>query len=257
MTADSLLEGPRGRGLCLALAHRLHQQLWGSLFHAANHPRDADRRAALIESLHDVDPESLSSGQVAATFVPAIAESIGHAKYWQEPDDEDVVAAHPDVIEALVPLATAICSAPSTSWWSAPVDLTQLRYTDRYDGHEDESAHPPKFGQATEALANWRTEANAGTHSWWSTPAGKELLWTTRPLPGLGSTELVWEEDTLSHPAARIWLQSQTHPDEGANALTFPLGRKSLTSRLRDHKLVPQLSSRRREGERPQRGLRR
>lgn len=213
LKAEALLAGPRGRRLCLAVAHRLYEPVWSSLFRAARHPQDPVRRAGLATQLREVDADQLSKWHEPTRFVPAVAESVGSAMYWQEPDDEDVIAATPQIIDALGAIADAICSSPATAWWTSPADLHHLRYTDRYDtSHRDEPQRPPQLAGAAEKLAAWHFGADQGSENWASGPLGRGLPWTTRPLPGLGSTELVWEEDTLDHPSARVWHLAATTP---------------------------------------------
>jgi hypothetical protein len=206
LTPEVLLSGPRGRRLCLAVAHRLHEPVWSALLQAAHTSRDLSPQGRLLDQLNEVEVGQVSTWLDPTQFVPSVAESVNRAMYWQEPDEEDVLAATPEVADTLAPIAAAICASPAAAWWNSPVDLEHLRYTDRYDAsHRDEPARPPHLSNAATKLAAWHADADKGSSRWWSAPLGEQLPWTTRPLPGLGSTELVWEEDTLGHPSARVW----------------------------------------------------
>jgi hypothetical protein len=137
-----------------------------------------------------------------ATFLEPVAETVGHAMYWQPPHDEDVLAANPEVRAALRPLAAAIAAASATKWWNGPVDLSALRYT---SWAVDGSAEPALTGAATK-LSKWREKTLAEnlaarinrppnsevqySGTWWSMPTLVSLVSTTRPLAGLGSVEL-------------------------------------------------------------------
>jgi hypothetical protein len=51
------------------------------------------------------------------------------------------------------------------------------------------------------------------TGHWWSTPALASVVTTARPLADLGSTELVWREDSLGQPDAAVWqLRTTSEP---------------------------------------------
>ena len=47
---------------------------------------------------------------------------------------------------------------------------------------------------------------------WWSTPALTPLVSTTRPLPQIGSIQLVWQEDSLGFDDASIWSVDPIRP---------------------------------------------
>jgi hypothetical protein len=62
LTADDLLIGPRGRGVCLAVAHWLHAQVW-----SVGQASDEAGRAAFIRALEAIEatPESAWSDPLA------------------------------------------------------------------------------------------------------------------------------------------------------------------------------------------------
>lgn len=197
MNADALLQGPRGRHLSLAVAHRLHQRVWAAWLEAARHTQDPERHAALVRTIRETDPSRVTAWLDPLAFLAPMDEAVSSGMGWQPPHDEDVVAATADVIEALQAIAEAIMAAPATRWWQDAIDLDALRYTARYDAQFP--AGPPRLVGAADMLDAWKDEqtdedrraraerANdpgrnySGT--WWSTPAGVGLLTTTRPCP--------------------------------------------------------------------------
>lgn len=214
---EDLLVGPRGRVLCMAVAHRLHQQVWSAWLDAAWHLGDANRLEALVRALDAADVQLEGGWLDPATFLEPVAETVGHAMYWQPPHDEDTVAAHPKVCAALRPIAAAIAAAPATDWWNSPADLSSLRYT----GWAGVGSAEPSLTGAGTKLAKWREKTMADnldartnrppdpevqySGTWWSTPTLVSLVSTTRPLAGLGSIELAWHEDSLGLRDALIW----------------------------------------------------
>jgi hypothetical protein len=225
LTADDLLTGPRGRVLCMAVAHRVHQPVRPAWLQAAWHPSDESDRADLLRALAAVDPEPVRAWRDPRMLVEPVGETVSHAMYWQPPHDEEAVTADPAVIAALRPIAAAISSAPATAWWSSGIELTRLRYTGWSDREAD--LLPPLTG-ASEALGRWREQTLADDRDaarnrpadpaaqysghWWSTPAMASLVTTTRPLPGLGSVELAWQEDSFGPREATIWALQPTRP---------------------------------------------
>jgi hypothetical protein len=214
LTADDLLIGPRGRGLCMAVAHRLSEDVWW-----ARQRGDAGEPEVLIQVLEGVDPTPVSGWRDPLAFLDPMDWSVSNAMYWQAPHQEDVVAADPGVIAALRPVADAVASSLVSAWWSTPVDLAALRYTSRFDDEHPPS--PPTLTGARDRLDRWRAEvleeeraaaadrpadvtAPLSGH-WWSVPAMASLVTTTRPLEGLGSIELAWEEDSFGQRRAVIW----------------------------------------------------
>ncbi|MGN6445728.1 hypothetical protein [Amnibacterium sp.] len=207
---SALLAGPRGRHLCLAVAHQLDQAVGGAWFHASRHPGDGGGRAALRSALEQVDPAPVEHWDGPFAFADAMDDTVSAAMGWQEPRDEDRVAADPALTAALAPIAAAISRAPAAQWWSTGIDLGAQRYTARYDEHFP--AAEPRLDGLAARLATWRTDEEADntrarterpddptanwSGTWWSTPTPAGVP-TTRALPGLGSANLLWEEDSF------------------------------------------------------------
>ena len=225
LTARDLVVGPRGRVLCMAVAHRLDARVWSTWLQAARNPGDDRRRTDLIRALHAVDAEPVRVWRDPSAFLDPIDETVSQAMYWQAPHDEDLFTARTDVIAALQPIAAAIAAAPASAWWTSPTDLTALRYT---TWSEDKAAGPPPMTGAIERLTRWRkVTLDDETHAassrpadpeapfsgeWWSTPALTPLVSTTRPLPQIGSIQLVWQEDSLGFDDASIWSVDPIRP---------------------------------------------
>jgi hypothetical protein len=218
LTADDLLAGPRGRVLCMEVAHRLHEPVWRLWVQYPWHPYDESRRRDLVRALEAVDAGPVRAWADPGTLVGPVADTVSRAVYWQAPHGEEAVTADPAVAAALRPVAAAVASAPAAAWWGSAADLSRLRYT-AWPGSGAAAALPPRGAQ--ERLNRWREQTLADDRDaarnrtadpaapfggyWWSTPAMASLVSTTRPLPGLGSAALVWEEDSLGPRDALIW----------------------------------------------------
>ena len=121
-------------------------------------------------------------------MLQALGETVDSARYWQEPEPIDILAAAPDVTLALERVAAVIAaSRPAANWTRPASDTQQWLVVFEYEG----SARPdPTFPAipktAAESLDEWRervidTETRAASirsispesaHSgeWWSTP---------------------------------------------------------------------------------------
>jgi hypothetical protein len=220
LTADALLVGPRGRGLCLAVAELLNDEVRGAAWLA----RGSAGSQPLVRVLEATDPTPVHAWRDPLLFLEPMDRCVSEAMYWQQPHDEDVVAADPAVVAALQPIAAAIAAAPGSAWWSTPLDAAALRYTSRYD--DDHPPASPTLTGARQRLHRWHAgvlkeeRAAASRHrddpsarysaQWWSTPAMAALVTTTRALPELGSIQLAWEEDSFGQPRAWVWPLTTT-----------------------------------------------
>lgn len=226
---ELLLDGPRGRRLCLELAMELDPGVRSAVFWLgyeldpgkgtstvmfALSSDDPDAPGAsgenpslgdLVAALRSVDASGLTAGQLMA----ALACSVGNARYWQEPDGEDVLTALPSVVEALRPLAEQVTATSTWQGWS------QLRRPEQWaiDWRSAEDPAPlPRNPQ--QALSRWAEEIRAEearaaaerpgnvyanfSGSWWSFPLS--LLRTAGAIPqALSLVEDFpgWEEATV------------------------------------------------------------
>jgi hypothetical protein len=145
----------------------------------------------------------------------ALARSVDAARYWQEPDGEDVLADLPIVTAALLPIAEQVLALPDIQWFWQPRRVEQWAI----DWRSSNGPAPlPKNPRQT--LTEWGREERAGevraarerprdpranvSGTWWSIPHG--LLHTVGQVPA--ALSLV--EDALG------WEQATTVPVRGA-----------------------------------------
>jgi hypothetical protein len=145
-------------------------------------------------------------------LVRALAAAVDFARYWQEPDGEDVVAAAPEMRPALARVAAGVAQSPFAAWWTTPLELTTQWTVTFMDG----PSHPAATvvaASAGELLAHWHSktmesEATARRErprdpraswsgTWWSTPPA-ELTRTTRSLGEFGPVGLWLVEDAFN-----------------------------------------------------------
>lgn len=111
---ELLLDGPRGRRLCLELAMELNPRVRSAAFWLAYEldpgkgtstvlfalsndgpgtssgtPDAASSLAELTAAVRSIDASDLTTARLAA----ALEGTVKYARYWQEPDGEDVLAA--------------------------------------------------------------------------------------------------------------------------------------------------------------------
>lgn len=227
--AELLLAGPRGRRLCLELAADLDAEIRSPLQRLA-HEMDPGKGQIRVYvafagsgTPSDVpQPPTPSVGELAAllsTFDPApieaaalhsaLAASVDRARYWQEPDGEDVVAGQPEIWDALVPIARAVVAVRATECWKHPVQDEQWVIDWSTAGNPAPALRP-----AAEALAQWAAETReeearaaierprdpraSFSGSWWSIPHG--TVSTVGRMPAaldLIEDSFGWEEATV------------------------------------------------------------
>lgn len=132
----ALLAGPRGRRLCWAL---LEDQLPPSFrvsVWRGGAGGDPDRAVPVLDrALESADLAGLRATAEPTAFLPALADAVGAAMYWQPPDETDQLLADRAVSDALFPVAAAVAAAPGAVWWGEPlardeqyeVDFTGVR----------------------------------------------------------------------------------------------------------------------------------
>ncbi|MEV0360356.1 hypothetical protein AB0H71_30300 [Nocardia sp. NPDC050697] len=230
-TADILLAGPRGRRLLLAFA------LEGDRLHEAADPDDTLFSAVMLASYHldpgrgrsvvlfgpgaeDAEGTVVTAEEVASrlaqTPLPevtpvglrwALADAVDSARYWQEPEGKDVLAATEPVRRELRRVAEHIARSPHTDWWTTgPAATAQCTV---WSWGVDGPGHPvPAASTLAEQLRSWRKRTVAEEERaarerpadptanfsavWWSTPPTRS---STRQLPGGTPAELWFVED--------------------------------------------------------------
>lgn len=152
--AERLLDGPRGRELCLRAA--MHAEA-GACADAPDDEVDALTPLNTAEFHLNVgqpgvvyfglvsddpdtppwslqpersEPDDLFDALVRVPVAPIdsedlpvmLGEVVSSAKYWQPAERRDRVLAEPRFREALRPWARMIAALPATSWWADPID---------------------------------------------------------------------------------------------------------------------------------------
>lgn len=242
ITPEALLSGWRGRRFLLELA------LGAEAFHADRDGTEAPLALAVMSAAYDLDPDPGQTQRVVSFFGPgahamppaataesvaalletvrladvdqgaalrAFADAVAHARYWQEPDGSDVLAATPVVRSALGRVARHVAgSVTGIDWWSAPLDRAD-QHAVTWEGGQEEQA----LG-AADRLARWRAdiaaqEARARAYrladpeaswsgEWWSCPPS-DLVHTTRSLGRFGPVGVWLVEDNMG------WERAVTH----------------------------------------------
>ena len=227
--ADALLAGRRGRRLCLGVVLDPIVPGWPGLTWSAGSAgspvgrsdRDESRRS-LAGAVGTLDLAALTATADPAGFLPALLATVDSARYWQEPDDVDLVLADDEVAALLRPVAEAVVAAPGSAWWAGP-----LAVSDQHAVIWEPADAVPRLAGTRPALLSWREHtvgverraagerpADPRAHwsgEWWSTPATAGLVVTTRALPGLlgtsrpAPTQLLLVEDELGWRTATTW----------------------------------------------------
>lgn len=225
-----LLAGPRGRRLSLELARTMVEgteagQAYIHAAHMAAYGLDPGRGTSVVMLLSagapreepeppgPVTPDEVAAllGRVRLTsydddgLLAALVATVDSARYWQEPDGEDVLAAVPEMRAALERVGVGMIAGSVPAWWAAPLDRAA-----QWSVMFDLAREPTADGTARERLAHWReaelrqeaeaqVERPADVHAnwsghWWSTPP-PELTGTTRSLGERGPVGLWLVED--------------------------------------------------------------
>lgn len=224
------MAGPRGRRLCfellrtgepdavsIGLFHLAREHSGATLSWGFFRPGAADppppEPAELARLVLARDPRGIADAAVTAALVRA----VDAARYWQEPDGEDAVAALPELRDALTAVARRVADLPATGWWSAGLRPQQWAI-DRGD------AAVPDPRDARAALEAWRAAVAKGeawaeresprdvsapwSNTWWSTPSG--VLATTGEMRDGTPAGVRLVEDSLG------WREVRAIPVRGA-----------------------------------------
>ncbi|WP_159698359.1 hypothetical protein [Arthrobacter sp. 18067] len=224
---DSLLQGPRGRRLCLELAMEMDQDIRIAVFQLGYNLDPGAGRSRVLLTMNPSGevpppPPEPTVDELAALFTSldlrninsqlvqhALQRSVDTARYWQEPDGEDVLAATEEITESLAHVAEGLVDSPSTQWWNQKAQPGQWAIDWR---SADDPTPLPRIPQHT--LAEWGRKERAEeiravkerpqdphanfSGEWWSIPHG--LIHTVARIPeGLSLVEdsLGWEEATV------------------------------------------------------------
>ncbi|WP_336873402.1 hypothetical protein [Rhodococcus qingshengii] len=207
LSADILLAGPRGRRMLLAYAidaeRTLRPEPGDGTFRinarlAAYHldvgqgtsrvlfGPGADEARQTVVTAEDVarSLSELSLPKVTAVDLrSALVEAVDAARYWQEPDGEDVLVATEVMQDELRRVAEHIAGSEYAQWWSSPLAASDQWTTGSRD---DDTPDTDEVPAAQQLLNEWRTStlksearaarrrpvdpaANWSGH-WWSNP---------------------------------------------------------------------------------------
>ena len=237
--ADALLGGPRGRRVCLEFALSLHgpaldgpDALAGALFWGAYERDEGSRTVVRYSRVSDGDDRGANSipsappiEEIARIFeaspLPAptgavleacLSDAVSSARYWQEPDGADVLAAEPELRQALLRVARVIASSVAAAWWTDAAARDD-QWVATFEGTGDAPAVT-----ARQALDSWRNATQRDESEWrrypiapgvsmggpwWSIPP-RRLLRTTRSMGERGPMGLRFVEDGLGWRAAEV-----------------------------------------------------
>ncbi|MBH0022631.1 hypothetical protein [Salinibacterium sp. SWN248] len=233
LDARTLLSGPRGRRLCLAVAcldprsdipqvAALGELLFyatynletargqgGTMFGwGAPRPLPEPSVEEIVDALNAIPLTDLSS----ADLLEALAISVDSARYWQEPDGSDELLSDARLATPLQRIAEHTVASPSATWLSSSIATEQWAVTFR-----DLFLQRPPPPVAALALKQWHTAAveeeriavrdrpsdatAALSGTWWSRPPDDPAV-TTRAVPEAGPVGVWLVEDRLdSEPA--------------------------------------------------------
>lgn len=249
----ALVAGPRGRRVCLSVATPRPtgvltepDPIVDALFLAAY-----EREGGAVVALYATDDPAdiVSDGPPELPPAPAPAEiarmlaarpvatphagelldeleqTVTAARYWQEADGRDQLAAEPDLAAVLRAGADAIASAEDAQWWATPLRPDDQWSVEFFDDRPDDAGlvgedSPARDAPAADTLAHWRREfdeeeernrrdylrGDSPEHrggSWWSVPPHL-LPRTTRGLADDGAVGLRLVEDGLGWRYARL-----------------------------------------------------
>jgi hypothetical protein len=222
----ALLDGPRGRRLCLEIlraapdtlekSDAIHAVFWAGRALAEN----PGTVMWIGEAPGDEPMVSVAEAAAALARVPlpeltpalidrALQVVVGLAAYWQPPYGEDVLLAADDVRAVLAPVADRAGESAHARWWVSSVARDD-QWTVAREGEHRGSEAPEAI------LADWRgamaaTElqfaaaenADRLSGPWWSTPP-MSLPRTTRRRGAAGPVALSLVEDSFGWRSARV-----------------------------------------------------
>lgn len=229
ITPEALLSGWRGRRFLLEYTAASDLPLAGAVM-SAGHELDPARDTTVVsffgsghrEPEPRATPEAVAS-LLAGLRLPALdqgtalsmlADAVRAARYWQEPDGEDLLAATPVVRAALERPAAHVARSETVDWWSAPL-AREDQHAVTWDGRTLTTT-----ATVAERLTWWRAEVvdeerRAQTDrpsdptapvsgTWWSAPPS-DLTHTSRGLGPHGPVGLRLVEDDMG------WERAVTH----------------------------------------------
>ncbi|MFE7507229.1 hypothetical protein [Promicromonospora sp. NPDC057488] len=226
---EVLLSGWRGRRFLLEYAAASDLPLAGAVM-SAGYELDPVRDTTVVSffGAGSREPEPRATPEAVAsllaglrltaldqvTALSTLAQAVSVARYWQEPDGEDLLAATPAVRAALERVAAHVAGSETVGWWSTPL-VREDQHAVTWDGRT-----PATTATVAERLTWWRAEVldeerRAQTDrpsdptapfsgTWWSAPPS-DLTHTSRGLGPHGPAGLRLVEDDMG------WERAVTH----------------------------------------------
>ncbi|ORI26643.1 hypothetical protein [Rhodococcus sp. 1168] len=211
---ESVLASPRGRFFCANVAYKCSTDDPEGYYCRPSSPED------VREVIEGVDVRLIA--QLSEfDLLDALSFATDWARYWQPPDEEDVMFARPHIVNALRPIAVAVLNSPHAYWWSDPVDLDNQRLVVHPWSNDGWPESTLPYRPLSTGLDVWREHVVAMEEryrldrverpdsrvggEWWSIPSPSSALSTTRAREGLGALELMLEEDSSGGGEARVW----------------------------------------------------
>ncbi|MFV0634465.1 hypothetical protein [Demequina sp.] len=246
-TADALVAGPRGRRLLLEFALECERAsgieysddaFSAAVFDASYHldPGAGTSRVRAFYLGEAAVPASGVSPEVGApmtidevarrlnsldlvqaspeVLLGALASAVDQARYWQEPDGEDVLCASASMRAALRHVAVHVAASPQVSWWSEPVSLVRQRSVQWSEWPEPDlgtAVHSLLVAERERVIAQEKVAmaerssdpTDSWSGEWWSRPA-VELVASTRALDSGAPVGLWCVEDGFGWERAEV-----------------------------------------------------
>lgn len=218
-TAAQLLDGPRGRSLCLQVSGVDVFDVMSNTYLAKHPPKptigsDAvvwlsgpllttDTPAAVVHALAQQSPPPPDRLNTASLF-ETLAGVVSEASYWDPPSDDDLAAADPAVVAALRPVAEAVAAAPGAAWWSRPLTPNDQHYVSRLLSRRATRGRPPRLTGIKQRLIAARRRAQQPQTVWWSIPDQGDAVSTSPPFGGLPALQLALVEDPMGWERATV-----------------------------------------------------
>lgn len=246
LDVERLFAGPRGRRLLLQYAlesDRLASEdysdhSFSAAVFRASHLLDPGRgtsRVSLLVGRGQADipavaPETVAELLEKVELAPVTPERlrsvlrqvVDTARYWQEPEGEDVLASTEPVRVALRRMADHIVASPHTAWWSTIAQPHDQWHVTWLTGDPT-----PPWQPAAATVATWRQETKdleqrARTHRPDDVTANWSGEWWTIPPATLPhSTRLDFDES----PVGLWYVEDSFGPDRAlATRLSLPVG---------------------------------
>jgi hypothetical protein len=216
LLAEELLDGPRGRRLCLELAMALDPAVNSAVMELGYDLDPGKGTSTVMLTVGtDADPADApapTADEVASAIArlgtariepgpitSSLQRAVDWARYWQAPDAEDHLAALPAIRAALRPLAERILGSSEAQWWSHSYSPDQwlVRWQSSQAGEIVPDPHSSTIeGWADDTRAEEIRAAKERPRDpqarysgeWWSIPVGAPRTMARIPL-GLGLIE--------------------------------------------------------------------